>query len=182
MENWAVQLFWILMAFILGWILDPIKPAVRSFFQKSSLSYRNKRIKFFKDRFNDIREFRENTSRLIEFRENTSRLIVYLIRLLAEGISISILCAAILTMNLIFVMRGFDFVTKASPYIIALFAGFATSKFNDIVEVIKDTQNFEKYKEKTIKNLKRWGATLDEGLKPISLAEIKDSSETEEAV
>jgi hypothetical protein len=172
MENWAVQLFWILMAFILGWILDPNKPAVRSFFQKSSLSYRNKRIKFFKDRFNDIREFRENTSRLI----------VYLIRLLAEGISISILCAAILTMNLIFVMRGFDFVTKASPYIIALFAGFATSKFNDIVEVIKDTQNFEKYKEKTIKNLKRWGATLDEGLKPISLAEIKDSSETEEAV
>lgn len=154
MENWVVQLLGLMAAFLVGVLTNLATPGIRSFFQKSSLSLRNRRIKVIKDEYETIKVCKENPSKLA----------VHSLKLMSDGLRRLTLLIALSTVIIVTGIRiGFNEATSNFVlYLMAIFAGYVASKFDDIEVAIKDAGNFGRYKEKTIKRLKGWGGNPED--------------------
>jgi hypothetical protein len=149
MDNWIVQLLGWIGAFILGVFVNLATPVIRSMFQRSTLSLRNRRIKVLTSRYEAVKAYNENPSKLTVFSS----------QLMAEGLRrltlLIILCTAAVITG---IRNGFNDATfNFVIYTIGITGGYVSSKFDDIERAAKDTTNFEPYRVKTVNQLKRWG-------------------------
>jgi hypothetical protein len=149
MDNWVVQLLGLMASFLVGVLTNLATPSIKSFFQKSSLSLRNRRIRVIKEEYETTKVSKENPSKLA----------VQSLKLMSQGLRRLTLLIALSTAIVVTGIRSG--VNEATSnfilYLMALFAGYVSSKFDDIEVGIRDVANFGRYKEKTIKRLKRWG-------------------------
>jgi hypothetical protein len=154
MENWVIQLLSLVAAFIVGVLTNLATPSIKSFFQRSSLSFTKRRVESI------TAEYKRNK----EYKENTSKLAVQSMKLMAEGLRRLTLLIALSSIIIVAGIRiGFtDATFNFILYLTAVLAGYVSSKFDDIEAGIKEAGNFGKYKEKTIKRLKRWGGNPED--------------------
>lgn len=155
MDGWIIQILGWIGAFVLGVLVNLVTPAVKSFFQKSYLSLRERNIRAFKDEYLKLREYKDNQSTLI----------VELIRKLVVGLIFVVVLIGLSVATLTSGFRGNfqdNFLNSTEFY--GILIGYIVSRLLEIPSLIDKVVNLEGFKTKTNKILAKWGASLDDEL------------------
>ncbi len=150
MNNWIFEILLATIFFILGIFSSD----VRNYIKKSSLSWRNGRIEIIKEDYEQIKDYKENYSILV----------AESIRRLANVAKIFLFLLLVIGVGTLVGLRG-DLTygeSETNRYIIAGLTGIVLAQLTDITRLIDKVKGFEKYKEETMKKLKKLGTTMDE--------------------
>jgi|SRR6266508_1991438 len=143
MGNWLIELVKIVAEVILGMLLTEAFPSIKGFFKRGSLSFNNWRMKLTKERYFAIKNYSNNHSTLA----------VRSIQYLAKEIANIVILFGFIGLLILSSTNPTNTNLRNSPnglgaVLIAIYAGVILANLSDIVQVIENTFEFAKYKEK----------------------------------
>ena len=148
MENW----FFLFLGLILAYLLDFTRPWVKSYFDKSALSSREKRIKAILEEYRKIRRYKDDASRLI----------LTSIRGMAYGLMAFSISITGLLLSLLSDTPKFD---EISLYAIPFYLGVFVSSlmvYQGVILPIRNMLDFETYTEKTRHKIQKLGGSPED--------------------